>query len=373
MSLTRDDLKIIKNFWEDEIIAMSLYKFLKRKVRGDKKEQFDKLAEMEKGHAEAWNQLAKNKFDIEFEPGLLLKIKILLYKLLALVTPLTFMIYYLELGERTATLEYSKILSKFEDDPETYEMVKRIIYDEIGHEASFVEMIVGERAKIAKVKDAIYGMTDSLVEILALVIGLASVIGNPLTIGLAGLISAIGGTFSMTSGAYLSAKSQNDIYEGAVREIEVKNAVARSMLVKDLELSLVEKGIDESTARRIAEGIKDQPEVLKNLLKSLGIEETPTDPKEVAVTTGLYYILGALPAILPFFFAHIFSISTIEVAVIAVLLSSVVSFFTGIFTAILSGIDIKKKAVENVLIIIGATLATYTIGTLAKILLGVEI
>jgi len=373
MPLMKGDLKVIKNFWEDEVLAMNLYRFLKRKAKGNKKEVFDKLAEMEKKHADTWSSLAKRFFNVEFKPSIVLKVKIFLNKILALITPLTFMINYLELDERTATLEYSNVLTKFKDDPETYEVVKKIIYDEIEHEATFVEMIIGERSRIAKIKDAIYGMTDSLVEILALVIGLASVIPNPLTIGLAGMISAIGGTFSMTSGAYLSAKSQNDIYEGAVREIEVKDAVARSTLIKDLELALIEKGIDEDTAKKIVENLGENSSILKTLVKTLGIEETPTNPKEVATTTGLYYVLGALPVVLPFFVAHVFSISTINVAIIAVLLASVTSFFTGIFTAILSGINVKRKAIENVLIIIGAALATYTIGTLAKILLGIGV
>lgn len=373
MQLSKEDLEKIKDFWEDEILAMNLYRFLKRKAKGERKQIFEKLSEMEKGHAEIWKTIAKKFFNVEFKPHLSLKIKILFNKLLALITPLTFMIYYLELDERTATLEYSKILSKFESDPQHYEIVKNIIFDEIEHETTFIEMIMGEKSRIAKVKDAIYGMTDSLVEILALVIGLASVIINPLTIGLAGLISAIGGTFSMTSGAYLSAKSQNDIYEGAVKEIEVKDAIDRSTLVKDLELAFIEKGVDKATAKTITEHLKSNPDVLKNLVTSLAIEETPTNPKEVAITTGVYYILGALPAVLPFFVANFFAISTLEVALIAILLASIVSFFTGIFTAVLSGINIKRKAIENVLIIIGSAIATYSIGTLAKILLGIEI
>lgn len=373
MELTKDDLKIIRKSWEDEIIATSLYKFLKRKAKGKRKEIFDKLAEMEKQHALAWNMIAEKYFNTSFEPNLLLKLKIIFYKLLALITPLTFMIHYLEFDEREATLEYSHILSKFREHPETFETIKRIIYDEIEHEATFTEIIIGEKARIAKVKDAIYGMTDSLVEILALVIGLASMIPNPLTIGLAGMISAIGGTFSMTSGAYLSAKSRNDIYEGAVKEIEVKRAIASPILLKDLKRALIDRGIDTETAKKIVESLKDNPDALENLAKTLEIEETPTNPKEVATTTGLYYILGALPVVIPFFIGHFLSLNTTYIAIAAVILSSIVSFLAGIFTAILSGISIKRKAIENVIIIIGAAFATYTIGSLAKILLGIEI
>lgn len=373
MSFSAKDLEVIKRFWEDEIIATNVYSFLKRKVKGEKKEIFDKLSGMEMGHARIWENLAKEKFNKEFKVGLTLRIKVFFYKVLAIILPLTFMINYLELGERTATLEYSTLLTKFKNEPKIYEVVKKIIYEEIEHETMFLEMIIGERSKLARVKEAIYGMTDSLVEILALVIGLASVTKSPLTIGLAGLIAAIGGTFSMTSGAYLSAKSQNDLYEGAVRELDVKDMVARSLLLKDLKLVLEEKGVDRDAVSEIIDGLKENPKALKNLVKSVAIEETPTNPKEVAFTTGIYYIIGALPAILPFLFGDFFPVNTVFIAIIAIVLSSIVSFLAGMFTAILSGTKIIRKALENVLIIIGATLATYTIGSIAKVLLGISV
>jgi len=365
-------LKLLKDFFEDEIIAMSIYKFLKRKSR-TKGEIFDKLAEMERGHADFWKDLTEKTYGIKLKVGLKLKLKILWNKFIALITPLTFMINYLELGERGAYLEYSKILEIVKSDAELYDKVKQIIYDEIEHEVVFMDMILGEKSKLAKIKDAIYGMTDSLVEILALVIGLASVITSPLTVGLAGLISAVGGTFSMTSGAYLSSKSQNDLYEGAVEEIKIKRILAENLLTRDLEKALIERGLNKESARLLIDAVKDDAEILSNLLKSIAIEETPVNPKEVATTTGIYYVLGALPAVVPFFLAAPLGVTSVTVAIIAVVLSSIVAFLTGIFTGVLSGIDVKRKALENVLIIIGATAATYLIGTLAKIFLGIEI
>ncbi|MGQ4892146.1 MAG: VIT1/CCC1 transporter family protein [Candidatus Njordarchaeia archaeon] len=367
------DLAILKAFWEDEVIASSLYKFIRRKVSGDRKGVFQKLSEMEAGHASTWNKIAKKLYGKEFKIGIGLKLKIILYKILALILPLSFLLYYLELGEKNATVEYSKILKSFEGDPELYKKVRGVIYDEIDHEITFIEMILGEKSKIAKIKDAIYGMTDSLVEILALVIGLSSVIINPLAIGLAGLIAAIGGTFSMTSGAYLSAKSQNDIYLSEKMEIEMKKMIDPKLLKRDLILGFKERDVKEDTARKIVEAIEEDPEVLANITESVTVEESPTNPKEVAVTTGVYYILGALPAILPYFIGSFLSIHVVIIAIIAVTSAAIVSFFAGIFTAVLSGINIKRKAFENVLIVIGSSFATYLIGAAARFFFGIEI
>jgi len=94
-----------------------------------------------------------------------------------------------------------------------------MIDDEILHEAKLSEQILRERSNLANIREVIYGMTDSLVEILALMIGLASIINNTLMIGLAGLLAAIGGTFSITTGSYLGAKSQNNLAEGEMKGI----------------------------------------------------------------------------------------------------------------------------------------------------------
>ena len=373
MCAVKVDLDVVRAFWEDEIIASNLYNFMRRKAKPKDKDLFKKLSDMELGHAKIWNNLAEKMFNKRFKIGLWLKIKIFFHKLLALIMPLTFMINYLELGEKTATLEYSKFLADVESDADLTKMVKEVIYDEVKHEITFIEMLVGEKSNISKVKDAIYGMTDSLVEILALVIGLAGVIISPITIGLAGLLAAIGGTFSMTAGAYLSAKSQNDIYEGEVMELKMKELVAPKLLKEDIKYSLLDKGVDEKSVEKIVESISDDEGILSNLAKILAVEETPTNPKDVAITTGVYYILGALPAVLPFFIGGFLGLNTVTIAIIAVLSASVLSFFAGIFTAILSGIDIKRKAVENVVITIGSALATYTIGYIAKTIFGIQV
>lgn len=372
--MEKDEIYVlVKDFWADEIIATDLYKFLSKKASKEKAELFKKISEMEKGHAVIWNKISEKAFSKTFKIGVGIKIKTFFMKLLALILPLTFMIYYLELDERKAIINYSKLLSAFKDEVHIYNMIEGVIKDEIDHEARLVDLLLGETSYLSKAKDAIYGMTDSLVEILALVIGLAGIIYNPILIGLAGLISSIGGTFSMTSGAFLSTKSQNDIYEGRVKEIDVKELVSLDSLKVDLKSALIEKGVDSSVSEGIVKIIGDDKKALTNLVKSLSIEETLTNPKDAAITTGTYYILGALPAIIPFFLALTLPISSITAAIIAIICAAIVSFFSGIFTAVLSGMNIKRKAIENVLIILGSAIATYFIGSLARIFLGIEV
>ena len=364
------ELDILRSFWEDEVLAHHTYSLLCKKT---KDKRFLELAEMEKKHAEFWNSLAEKYYNTRFRQGLRIKIKKLMNKALATIVPTTFLIHYLEFGERDAVLEYSKILSKFREKPEIYEKIREVVIDEIKHETELARMIIGEEKKLSNIKDAIYGMTDSLVEILALVTGLAGALANPITIGLAGLISAIGGTFSMTSGAYLSAKSQNDLYQGSVKEVEAKKLIAPEILLQELQEEMTKKGVDEETIKKIIEPLKNNPETIETLVKTMKITEKPANPKETAKTTGIYYIIGALPAILPFFIGHIIRTETTKIAIVAIALSATIALIAGILTAILSGTSIKRKAIENVLIILGATAATYTIGKIATTILGIQI
>ena len=375
MSSIQVPLNEIKAFWVDEEISSAVYSFMSHKISGNKASLFKEIAHMEANHANMWNDdIAKEIYNAQFKKGFILRFKIFLMKLLALIMPLSFIIYYLELNERIGFINYTEALEKYKDNKKIFTVLESIISQEITHEASFIDLLLGEESHLKRVKDAIYGMTDSLVEILALVIGLAGVFqGQPLIVGLAGLISAIGGTFSMTSGAYLSAKSQTDIYKGKVKEIDLKEGIGGNYLNDGLKKALVDKDIKPTVAEKIISLISTDAEVIKTLYKRLDIEESPEDAKGSALTTGFYYILGALPALIPFFVAPLFHLNSVIAAIIAISLAAVVSFMAGIYTSVLSGISLKTTPISNVLIIIGSAIITYFIGSVARTVLGIQI
>jgi len=136
---------------------------------------------------------------------------------------------------------------------------------------------------------------------------------------------------------------------------------------------LEEKGVPEDIARNIADIIGENKDLLVDIVKNLRIDELPSEPTKVAKITSIYYIVGATPAVVPFFIAYIFGISPFITVLIAILMASAISFIAGIFTAVLSGTNIKRKAITNALIIIGVTLTTFLIGLLVRRFLGIEV
>ena len=214
--------KQLYTFWRDEYIAVRVYHFLSKLRRHrNNTSLFLELSKIENKHAEILSKIARN-YNFIPQPNFVLQIKIFFLKLLSLLLPQSFTLLYLEHDEKSAVINYSNFLSFFASDTESYTLLKTIIKDELHHEVSLEEQLIKKRDSLNIVKEAIYGMTDSLVEILALVIGLAGAQLSPLFVGLAGFISSIGGTFSMTSGAFLSSKSEKDYVSNKMVELQIK-------------------------------------------------------------------------------------------------------------------------------------------------------
>jgi VIT1/CCC1 family predicted Fe2+/Mn2+ transporter len=90
--------------------------------------------------------------------------------------------------------------------------LNKILADEKDHEIAFIEMTNELKGNAQTVRDAIYGMSDGLVEVLASVAGLTGVFINNIFIAVGGIVFGASGLVSMTIGAYLSehAKSKLD-------------------------------------------------------------------------------------------------------------------------------------------------------------------
>jgi hypothetical protein len=93
---------------------------------------------------------------------------------------------------------------------------------EISHEWHMMEQLADKRLYIAKVKEAIPGMTAGIIETLGLVIGLLAAHARTLVIGLTGLIAMIGGMIAEMSVSYISSKGHHDFNEGSNKELDIK-------------------------------------------------------------------------------------------------------------------------------------------------------
>ncbi len=158
--------------------------------------------------------------------------------------------------------------------------------------------------------DAIYGVNDGLGAIFGIVSGVSgATLGNPGQTShyvlLAGLSGMIASALSMGSGAYLAAKSEQEIYHAELareREaIRMNGAEARELLALYYQV----KGLPEEDAFHVVDHIARDPEQMLRALSSerLGSsEEALSNPIVSASSGALSTAVGAIIPVIPFFF-----------------------------------------------------------------------
>ncbi|HVN94266.1 MAG TPA: VIT1/CCC1 transporter family protein [Terracidiphilus sp.] len=158
--------------------------------------------------------------------------------------------------------------------------------------------------------DAIYGVNDGLGAIFGIVSGVSgATLGDPAQTShyvlLAGLSGMIASALSMGSGAYLAAKSEQEIYHAEIareREaIQMNGPEARELL----SLYYQVKGLPEEDAIHMVNHIASDPEQLLRALSAerLGSSEGALSNPLVSASSGaLSTAVGAIIPVIPFFF-----------------------------------------------------------------------
>jgi len=154
--------------------------------------------------------------------------------------------------------------------------------------------------------DAIYGVNDGLGAIFGIVSGVSgATAGEAKYVLLAGLSGMIASALSMGSGAYLAAKSEQEIYHAELareREaIAMNGAEARELLALYYQV----KGLPEEDAFHVVDHIARDPDQMLRALSSerLGTsEEALSNPTVSAISGALSTAVGAIIPVIPFFF-----------------------------------------------------------------------
>ncbi len=366
-------LSLLRRFWQSEIVADRLYGFLAARYDDPgRKDVVLKIGKMEQGHAVVWNKIAMQSHGLSFRVSLALRLKILLGKLLSLILPLTIFIHYLEHNERNAILDYSRLLDAYEHDENTRTIITHIIRQEIGHEWEMMEQIADKASYIAKAREAMDAMTIGIIESLGLVIGLLAAHASTQVIGLTGLIVMIGGVIAHMSKSYVSSKATLDLHEGRSKEIRVKQAIQPAVLKRELEKALLEKGIGSKTVQDVMAIIGDDTFILSSLIRSIKPMGEAVQPMEAIKTSSLFFLIGMVPVLIPFFVGVIWNLDPMIPAVIALALAILTISTAGFFIAVLSAKKISAQIAHNVFIIMGTCAVTYLVGLVARIVFGIE-
>ncbi|MCD6195170.1 MAG: VIT1/CCC1 transporter family protein [Staphylothermus sp.] len=356
----------------DELYAAAIYTKLSRLYRNKKvSSKLRCIAEMESRHAVFWAKFLKKRgFDtskIKIN-HLFLNTKILFYRIIGYVLTLKL----LENEEKDAVLFYSKLLDSNYLFPDEKDELKRIIEDELLHEQEIAEEEEAFKDFMEHIRDAVLGMSDGLVEVLSVAAGLAGVYGDPFNVAVGGTIVGIAGALSMGIGSYTSVKAQREVRIGVLEKIKLIVKYVPQALFERVKKHMVAKGFNEETAIIIAKESMNKEELLSKIIsvEEYGLtEERLEDPVKAGLYTGIFYILGGIIPLIPYYLRAPVLFSLPASFIIAALLLGGMGFVI----AVIAEINIKKKMLELILAGIGSATLTFIIGKLASLLLGVEV
>ncbi|HJU80548.1 MAG TPA: VIT1/CCC1 transporter family protein [Acidimicrobiia bacterium] len=215
-------------------------------------------------------------------------------------------------------------------------------------------------------RDLVLGINDGLVSMLLLVVG---VVGGGLDrqqIVLTGVAGALAGAVSMATGEYLATKSQDEVMESelALERTHIKHF--RQQEVDQLYPMLREVGVSESDIDSVVKALTRDDEVLLNSMKVLefGVVDTERrSPMSAAWASGGLFLLGSIPAVVPF----LFPISRTTGVVVAAITAGLCLFAVGVVKTFVTRTNAFAAGFQNLIIAGVGALAAFGVGRLVGV------
>lgn len=154
-------------------------------------------------------------------------------------------------------------------------------------------------------RDIILGVNDGLVSTFLLVSG---VVGGGLTstdVLLTGVAGALAGMISMAIGEYLATKSQEEVFDAELALEAHHHIEHRDIERQQLREMLAEHGMSGDDLDTVVDIIDSDDAVMLSMHKALEfgiVDEERRSPFAAALTSGLLFLGGAIPPVLPFAF-----------------------------------------------------------------------
>jgi VIT1/CCC1 family predicted Fe2+/Mn2+ transporter len=303
----------------DEIFDLALYRSLRDVARDDLRGMLDELISVEQRHVAFWQEF----FGLQELTALDLprRLKLGLLGGLCRVFGANAIHIVLEAIEVHGVRKYLRVWRRYESTP-LGDAVRGILEDEFRHEDMVVTGDASRRVNPDTVRNVFIGLNDGLVEILGAVSGFFAAFGSAGAVLTAGVTVAVAGALSMAAGAYVAAGS-----EAEVRETE---------------------------------------EERRRFLGEAGRAEETDPPLASALVVGLGYVAGALVPLLPVLFGASGMLPTVLAAgTTVVVVSAIVAF--------LSGMNLRRRIVLNLVITGMAVAVTYAIGLLTRAAWGIAV
>ncbi len=212
------------------------------------------------------------------------------------------------------------------------------------------------------------GVNDGLVSTLCIVLAVAAAQESATSVLIAGLAGLIAGAISMAAGEWISIKSQIDLFQGVLDDLQRLVKDDRELLTAQLEDDFKNSGLDSVTAATAAREISLDDKHLSTEYARNVMGFNPDElgsPWTAAFSSFLLFTAGSLVALCPWFFTE-----GATAIVLSIVFTTIGGLIVGGYVSRSSGSDIPRGAVRQLLIIAFASAVTYGVGHLFGAFIG---
>jgi VIT1/CCC1 family predicted Fe2+/Mn2+ transporter len=210
-------------------------------------------------------------------------------------------------------------------------------------------------------RDIILGVNDGLVSMFLLVVGVVGGGVSSQVVLLAGLAGAFAGAVSMAAGEYMATKSQEEAIDG---ELELEREHFKYYKERELDEVrdyLGDIGVSAAAVEAVVESATADEEVLMELMKAFEfgvIDDGRRSPVFAMVTSGLLFLTGSLPSVVPF----VFMSNPDQALIVAAIGAAIGLFAVGVAKTQMTRKNPWVSGLENVAVAGVGAVASYFIG-----------
>lgn len=209
---------------------------------------------------------------------------------------------------------------------------------------------------------AVLGVNDGLVSVLCVVLAVAAATSSQTSVLIAGFAALIAGAISMAAGEWISLKSQVDLFNGVLADLNEMVKEDRPLLVSQLEEVYIGNGFDKNTAHKAATELAKNDGYLREEYARDVMGMNPDElgsPWVAALSSFALFVAGSMAALLPWFFT-----GGATAIITSIVTTSLGGILVGGYIAISSGTSITRGALRQLFIIVLASVVTYGVGHL---------
>jgi vacuolar iron transporter family protein len=393
--MSAPDARSVRSNWESEVRMAGVYEALAGTARdAGLRHRLMSLAATEQRHADAWAALMDSGGGKPANHSRQLTARFL--AMLARVAGIGPALALAGAAEGQVLRSYLNQVSTVSDE-RAQGVLRKVLPEELDHQSP--EDVTGESSEekhpsaeaatydaegahepeewhgggIESIRNVIYGVNDGLTATLGVLAGVGGASVNPRVVLIGGLSAMVASGVSMAGGAYLSSKSQREVYEGQLAreaaEIEAMPELERAELVKIYR----SKGLTPSEAETIVGRITSDKKVWleTQAREELGLDVTQFEnPTREGLVAGISTLIGGVIPVLGYLLGRLLLGAVVNgfgALVIAYVFSAAFLFGIGAARSLVTGKGGVKSGLEMLAVGSAVAALTYGVGLLFRV------